>query len=184
MAEEMYFLYLDGVQRGPYTVFQIGHMVNAGIVHPDSLFWCEGLDQWQPVTQLIVPKSEIKRQRWRVSLGLLGGALAVACVLSFFWPVMRVLWREQHQVEKTPEAAYWRARGVLRERLGRFKVLRFSDFKGSRVRWVSPVEAVVEVEVLPRDLKQENPSRWLVKVRYDSRLKMWGATEESPALQP
>ena len=82
MSQERYFLYLDGVQRGPYTVAQIGHMVNSRIVHPSAMFWCEGLEQWQPVTQLIVHKDEKKRRRISVSAWMLG---FLGLLLVLFW---------------------------------------------------------------------------------------------------
>ena len=182
MAEEMYFLYLDGVQRGPYTVFQIGHMVNSGIVHPDALFWCEGLEQWQPVAQLITPKHEIKRRRWRLGLGLLSGLLFAAIVAAVFWPGIQEVWREQHQVEKSTEAAYWRARGVIRERLGRFQPLWFSDYQPSKVRLDGSSEAAVDLDVQTRAGTSFGSQviQWTVRVRYDERLKMWVPSEIEP----
>jgi hypothetical protein len=188
MAEEMYFLYLDGIQRGPYTVFQIGHMVNSGIVDAEALFWCEGLEQWQPVAQLITPKQEVRRRRVRLSLTMLGVFVGLGLLGVALWPVFREVWREQHQVEKAPEAAYWRARGVMRERFGRWTPVKFVAFDPSQVRWEGPSEATVELLVQsgarPRsgsDARQESgQERWRVRVRYDDRLKMWTPSAVEP----
>ena len=181
MAQEMYFLYLDGVQRGPYTVHQIGHMVNSGIVHSDALFWCEGLDQWQPVTQLITPKSEVHRRRLRWSAGTLGTA---AMLLVFTWmmvPILRQGWREQHQVDPTPKAAYWRARGVLREHLGRLNPIAFNEFLPEDVQMKGSARATVDLGVQPwMPGSHKEPVRWRVEVLYDSRLKAWVPGEASP----
>jgi hypothetical protein len=173
MARERYFLFVHGTQRGPYTVNQIHHMVNNSIVSPEALFWCEGLEQWQPVTQLIVPKQEKMRRRfqwsWRVA-----GAVLVFCVLVWLGgPVIRQGWKEQHQVDFTPESAYWRARGVVREALGKFTLVQFEPFEAKDVT-LSGSEAVVHLAArtkrLGGDLRQ---TRWRVLVRYDSRLKHW-----------
>ncbi|NBV33096.1 MAG: DUF4339 domain-containing protein [Proteobacteria bacterium] len=174
MSQERYFLYLDGVQRGPYTVAQIGHMVNSGIVHPSAMFWCEGLEQWQPVTQLIVHKDEKKRRRISVSAWMLG---FLGLLLVLFWmagPTLREGWREQHQVERTALGAYWSARGVLRAHLGWFSALRFSDFNPSQVVFVDDGHAyvILEADVSGGDSAQRR-GRWQVDLRYDKRLQVW-----------
>ena len=38
-----YFAFIDGEQRGPYTLEQLGE---AGI-HPSTYVWCKGMDDWQ-----------------------------------------------------------------------------------------------------------------------------------------
>jgi hypothetical protein len=134
MPRERYFLYIDGSQRGPYTVDQIDHMVNKGIVSSESMFWCEGLDQWQPVSQLIVPKVEVVRRRIRISTRLVGVVLLGMVLLGVTWPLLSEGWREQHQVELTQEAAYWRARGVLRDTFGKFTSILFEPFDPANVR--------------------------------------------------
>ncbi len=178
MARERYFLYVHGTQRGPYTVSQIHHMVNNSIVSSEAMFWCEGLEQWQPVTQLIVPKEEAKQRRfqwsWRVAV-----AVFVLCVLAWIGgPMIRQGWKEQHQVDFTPEAAYWRARGVVREGLGKFTMVQFESFEAKDVG-MSESEAVVHLAARTKrfggDLHQ---TRWRVVVRYDSRLKHWQPVAE------
>jgi len=181
MAQEMYFLYLDGVQRGPYTVHQIGHMVNSGIIHRDAMFWCEGLDQWQPVTQLITPKEELKRRRLRFGMA---ASLALLGVVGLGWlilPALRQGWREEHQVEMTPNAAYWRARGVLRRHLGAINAVGFEEFNAGSVRLLKANLAEVELSIRGDSSNDESKGgRWRVEVSYDTRLKMWVPAEVAP----
>ncbi len=181
MSQEMYFLYLEGVQRGPYTVHQIGHMVNSGIVRCDAMFWCEGLDQWQPVKQLITPKSEIQRKRIRISAGMviLVGLLALGGWAAF--PALRQGWKEQHQVEMTPSAAYWRARGVLREHLGTLSAGAFSEFTPACVLFTESEAAVVDLTVeFPLVGRTGESARWRVEVKYERNLKRWTPSGRLP----
>ena len=187
MAQERYFLYVDGVQRGPYTVGHIGHMVNSGIVHESAMFWCEGLEQWQPVTQLIVPKGEKKRRRLHLSAGLMV-ALAVGLLLLWLlFPTLKEGWREQHQVERTPLAAYWSARGVLRSHLGWFAAPRFAEFNPAQVFLSENGTAIVTLEAeVARGGFAGRRGRWQVDLRYDKRLRAWrpdaNASPRDPAL--
>ena len=178
MSQERYFLHVDGAQRGPYTVRQIGHMVNSGIVHTGAMFWCEGLEQWQPVTQLIEPKKQ--KQRRRIQLGA-GTVAAVGVCLGVFWlalPTLRQGWREQNQAERTPEAAYWRARGVLREHVGWFTGLRFKPFDPAKVKLAGEDAATVELEAESSGaFKGQRFERWKVELIYKKRLQMWVAAE-------
>ena len=182
MSQERYFLHVDGVQRGPYTVRQIGHMVNSGIVHSGAMFWCEGLEQWQPVTQLIEPDRLRNRRRIRV-----GARTLAACgvMLGLFWlvlPTLRQGWKEQHQVERTPEAAYWRARGVLREHVGWFTGLHFKAFDPEKVQMEGQDAATVEIEAESVGMfKGQAAQRWRVNLMYDKRLQMWVPIPEEKA---
>ena len=179
MSQERYFLFLHGTQRGPYTVSQIGHMVNSGIVHHEAMFWCEGLEQWQPVTQLIVPKEVVKRRRIHIGAGTLGALAVAAFVIWLFFPTLREGWREQHQVDKNASAAYWRARGVLRETLGWFAGVHFYEFDADKVSLKGDDLAVVELEARVSPLFGESrQTRWRVDLKYDNRLRMWVAGEQ------
>lgn len=183
MSQERYFLYLHGVQRGPYTVSQVGHMVNSGIVHHEAMFWCEGLDQWQPVTQLIVPKEEKKRRRIHFGAGSLVAGGAVLLLVWIFLPTLRQGWREQRQVEKDASSAYWRARGVLRESLGWFSGAHFRGFDASAVSFEGEDHAFVDLEAqISPYFGSARTTRWRVELKYDNRLRMWVAAE--PAAPP
>lgn len=180
MSQERYFLHVDGAQRGPYTVRQIGHMVNSGIVHSGAMFWCEGLEQWQPVTQLIEPKQARKRRRIRVGAGTLVAAAVFAGFLWLALPTLRQGWREQHQVDRTPEAAYWRARGILREHVGWTNGLHFREFDPAKVLRFEGDDATVEIEAASSGFfGQQRTARWKVELRFDKRLQMWVAADQA-----
>ena len=180
MPRERYFLHIDGAQRGPYTVDQIDHMVNKGIVSADSMFWCEGLDQWQPVSQLIAPKVEVAKRRIRISLRLVVAGVLFCVLLWFLWPLIHQGWREQHQVELTQEAAYWRARGVLRDTLGKFTSILFDPFDAAKVRFHGGHRASVELSAQTKRLGGlPTQARWLVELEYDARLNEWRPIQSS-----
>jgi hypothetical protein len=182
MAQERYFLYVDGTQRGPYTVSQIHHMVNNSIVSSEAMFWCEGLEQWQPVTQLIVPKEEKIRRRFRWSWRLAAGIGVLLLLAWLAGPMIRQGWREQHQVDFTAEAAYWRARGLVRDGLGKLTAVQFDPFQPKNIQ-LSRDAAVVHLEAQTRRLGGEtHRTRWVVDLHYDARLKQWEpAPERTPS---
>ena len=47
------FLHLEGEQRGPFSKQEIVEMWNVGELSEDSIYWREGMAEWQPVVQLI-----------------------------------------------------------------------------------------------------------------------------------
>ena len=53
ISPEVYYLHIQGEQRGPYTIPQIDHLLNSGLIAEETLYWREGLEQWQPVTSLV-----------------------------------------------------------------------------------------------------------------------------------
>ena len=167
-------MHINGSQRGPYTVDQIDHMVNKGIVSAESMFWCEGLDQWQPVSQLIVPKVEVVKRRIRISARLVGLMLLGAVLLGAIWPLVYEGWKEQHQVDLTQEAAYWRARGVLRATFGKFTSVLFEPFAPANVRLHGGKQASVQISAQTKRLGgAPMQGKWLVELEYDPRLKEW-----------
>ena len=111
-SPEVFYLHLDGAQRGPYTIRHIDHLLNSGLIAQETLYWREGLEQWQPVTELVVVRktpNPWKKLRW-VAVVLVGLAVPVA----IFGPVVAEGWREANQHVFTENAAYWRARDVVR----------------------------------------------------------------------
>ena len=48
-SPEVFYLHIHGEQLGPYTVPQIDHLLNTGLIAEETLYWCEGLEQWAPV---------------------------------------------------------------------------------------------------------------------------------------
>src|SRR6478752_4336503 len=52
-SPEVFYLHINGEQRGPYTIQHIDHLLNSGLISETATFWREGLEQWQPVTNLV-----------------------------------------------------------------------------------------------------------------------------------
>src|SRR5882757_9467062 len=108
-SPESFYLHLAGAQQGPYTIPQIDHLLNSGLIAVETLYWCEGLDQWQPVTTLVPLRK--KPSRW------VKPVVVLAVPASIFGPVLLDGWHEANQHAYTESAAYWRARDVVRSEL-------------------------------------------------------------------
>ena len=66
ISPEIFYLHIHGEQRGPYTIPQIDHLLNSGLIAEETLYWREGLDQWQPVTSLVL-SSPVERRKYAVT---------------------------------------------------------------------------------------------------------------------
>ena len=51
-ALAQYHLFIDGVQKGPYTLAQLRQMVQRGEMNSASYVWKAGMAQWQPASEL------------------------------------------------------------------------------------------------------------------------------------
>lgn len=173
-SSEVFYLHIDGNERGPYTVSQIDHLLNSGLIPDHTLFWREGMAQWTPVTQLVARRAQPKRN-W-VRTGILGGILFLVLVfLRIFGPTTIMGWREASQSDFTPEAAYWRAREVVRSNaLPSGAVVLFHAFKLAEVKLQGDEggEVVLKGDVtLARGAAQT--TTWKVQLAYNQRLKQW-----------
>src|SRR5580700_2531636 len=106
ISPEIFYLHIDGEQRGPYTVPQIDHLLNSGLIEVETLFWREGLEQWQPVTNLVALRKPVRR--WLKPAFAAGFLLILLLLGRVFWPIVRVGWQEANQRDYTAAAAYWR----------------------------------------------------------------------------
>lgn len=80
LSAENYYLHIHGEQKGPYTIPQITHLYRTGLIAAETLFWAEGMDQWQPVTELWRlpdPTGKMSPFSWL-------GAIVVLLVCAFF----------------------------------------------------------------------------------------------------
>src|SRR5438128_1331376 len=110
MQAEVFFIYHNGEQRGPYTAAQVNHLHRCGFIDEETLYWREGLEQWQPVSQIVLRRRRRNRMLfWSILLGVL---VALALFLMLFGPVTAERWREMTSGELTPESAWWHARGL------------------------------------------------------------------------
>jgi hypothetical protein len=141
-SPEVFYLHIHGEQRGPYTIPQVDHLLNSGLIAEETLFWREGLDQWQPVTSLVTRRK--KANPWVKPAIVLGVGLVLAVLAEVFGSIVLLGWREANQHAYTAEAAYWRARSVVRgETLPRGTLVEFQHFSPPAVTLQPPQTATV-----------------------------------------
>ncbi|MDQ3621963.1 MAG: DUF4339 domain-containing protein [Verrucomicrobiota bacterium] len=182
-SPEVFYLHIEGEQRGPYTVTQIDHLVNSGLVAEETLYWREGLEQWQPVTELV--HKRVPEKRWVKTSIIAGVALLVLLLVQLFGPITLAGWREANQHEFTPEAAYWRAREIVRHQiLPKGAVVEFCEPDRAEVQLQSGTAAVVQLYgEVPDARGRTRESAWEVKLQFDPRARQWsgaGARETAP----
>lgn len=175
-VNEVFYLHINGEQRGPYTVRHIDHLLNSGLINEDALFWREGLEQWQPVTELVVRRQP--KNHWGKRLVALAVALVIGLLLlRVFLPITLEGWREINQHEFTKKAAYWRARGVVRAQCVP---------PGALVSFAKLPQAAVHLQdgdgarvVLRGELSGPSgpirPTSWQVDLHYDKARSEWSA---------
>jgi len=178
ISPEIFYLHIHGKQRGPYTVPQIDHLLNSGLIAEETLYWREGLDQWQPVTSLV--KLRRKGKRWVKPLILLGVLFVLAILGQFFGSVAILGWREANQHDYTAKAAYWRARGVVRSTaLPMGTDVQFRRFTPSQVEMNPPGAATVRLEAdVTEHAGQGRMVTWIVPMQFDLQAQEW--TGSSP----
>lgn len=172
---EVYYLHIHGEQRGPYTQPQVDHLLNSGLIAEETLFWREGLEQWQPVTSLVVRR--VQPNRWTRPLIALGVAVALLIFWQFFGPITVIGWRETNQHDFTPRAAYWRARDAVRNgALAPGVLVDFHDIASAQVQMKAPDGAGVLLRgnVIGRD-GTPRPSAWEVTMRFDPPTREWSS---------
>ena len=170
---EIFYLHIQGEQRGPYTIPQIDHLVNSGLIARETLYWREGLDQWQPVTDLVALR---KRANPWIKPGIaLGVTLFILALLRVFGPVALMGWREANQHEYSEEAAYWRARETVRNyNLPPGALVEFAPFEKASVKLSPPAAAdvVLRAEVSGAEGEGQFAS-WRVTMQYDAETREW-----------
>jgi hypothetical protein len=179
---EVFYLHIDGEQRGPYTIPQIDHLLNSGLIKEEATYWREGLEQWQPVTDLVrrrkPPKNWVKRAI------LAGIAVVLLLLLRLFGPIIVEGWREAAQFEYTPRAAYWRARDVVRHQaLPAGTAITFGGFKSARVTMSSSPEGAtvwLSAEVVGAR-GAIVPMAWEVRLSYDPKKREWAGLSVTKA---
>lgn len=189
-SPEVFYLHINGEQRGPYTVQHIDHLLNSGLIAEDTLFWREGLEQWQPVTILVARKKRgtkwIKRWARPALLAVAIIALLLAVLLRIFGPIALDGWRESSQTEYTADAAYWRARDFVRHSgVEKGAVVQFLSIKSADVKLQPPDSATVILQgkvIEPRGGTRKGA--WRVGLKYHNLRKEWtkdGIEQVSPA---
>ena len=177
ISPEIFYLHIDGEQRGPYTVPQIDHLLNSGLIAEETLYWREGLEQWQPVTSLV--KLRRRGRPWGKIVVVAGVILILAFIAEFFGSVAILGWREANQHEYTARAAYWRARGIVRSAaLPPGTVVEFRDFADTKVELQAPHEATVQVQgEVTEQPGQERQRTWNVRMEYEPNVREWNGDQ-------
>ncbi len=175
-SPEVFYLHINGEQRGPYTIRHIDHLLNCGLISEDALFWREGLEQWQPVTQLVVRRQV--RKSWGRRVGAIVVVLALGLLVWVFGPITIAGWREANQSEFTREAAYWRARDVVRNaQVPKGALVDFEGEEAAVVELQGSDAALVRLRGSITDSRGEwRPASWQVRLRYDPKHKEWSGT--------
>jgi hypothetical protein len=173
ISPEVFYLHIQGEQRGPYTIPQIDHLLNSGLIAEETLYWREGLDQWQPVTSLV--RLRRKANPWVKPLITLGIVVIVAAILQFFGSIALIGWRETNQHDYTARAAYWRARSVVRnEGLPAGAIVLFQGYSKAKVEMKPPQSATVLLrgEVTSRE-GVSHATVWSVPMTFDLKDREW-----------
>jgi GYF domain 2 len=183
MHFEVFFIYHNGEQRGPYTAKQINHLHKCRFIDDDTLYWREGLDQWQPISQIVLQRRRRNRVLiWSVTLGVVA---ALALFVSLFGTVTADAWRELTSGDFTAESAWWRARGLVREHSEKKGAVRFDPFQDAQVTLEPPDGATVLLSgTVTRADGATEPVRWRVQLRHDADRAMWTAAPKKADAPP
>lgn len=175
-SPEVFYLHINGEQRGPYTIEHIDHLLNSGLIGEDTLFWREGMEQWQPVTQLVAVRKKRSR-KWVKPVGIAALILAVAfaILLRIFGPITWDGWRESAQTDYSESAAYWRARDFVRHQgVEKGAVVQFLSLESADIKLQPPDSAVAVIQgkvIEPRGGTRKGA--WRVQLDYNDRRKEW-----------
>ena len=173
ISPEVFYVHVQGEQRGPYTIPQIDHMINSGLIAIETLYWREGMEQWQPVTELVVVRQVANP--WIKPAIALGVLLVLAVLVRMFGPITLEGWRETNQHAYTEAAAYWRAREVVRSgALPKGSVVTFGALASAQVELQPPggAQVTVRTEVLESN-GQTRRQAWRVPMKYDVKRRDW-----------
>jgi hypothetical protein len=172
-SQEIFYLHIQGEQRGPYTIRHIDHLLNSGLISEETLFWREGLEQWQPVTNLVARRAP--QRSWKgIAIGA-GIAVMLALLLHLFGPITVAGWRETNQHEFTSKAAYWRARDVVRNQaVPKGALVAFHEEEKAEVKLRGDAGANVLLQgELTEQSGRRRPATWHVELRYDRAIAEW-----------
>ncbi len=183
---EVFHIYHQGEQRGPYSVRQVNHLYRCGYICDETLYWRDGMEQWQPVTEIVDRRRRRKRlRRWGITLGI---SAFLAVLVFLFGPVTRDAWRELTSGEYTSESAWWRARGMVRERLADGERVLFDSRSSASVELAdSNVATVVLGGQVTDEKNQQAHVSWTVRLQYDPERHLWQSLiprDPTPAVAP
>lgn len=183
-SPEVFYLHIHGEQRGPYTAPQVDHLLNSGLIAEETLYWREGLEQWQPVTSLVVRREQ--PNRWKRPAIALAAGIVLLLLAQFFGPITLTGWRETNQHDFTARGAYWRARDAVRTgAVPAGMLVEFSGMKDATVEMKAPAAATVALRgtlIDPRG--NSRPAAWQVEMSYNATAKEWTSTAAREVAAP
>ena len=172
-TREAFYVHVHGEQLGPYTIRHLDHLIHSGLLSRETLYWTEGLEQRQPVADLIPVRRA--RRRWVWLIVALAALLPVLGLSLFLGPPILDGWREQTQHEFTPIAAYWAARGVVRTYLAqRAATPVFQPFERAQVQFPDSNRAVVQLrgQIITGE-RAGQETAWTVRLSFDPERRDW-----------
>ena len=179
-SPEIFYIHIQGEQRGPYTIGHIDHLLNSGLITEDALFWREGLEQWQPVNQLVARR--VQKKPWRTPIIALTATLILALFVTIFAPITAAGWREANQHQFTPRAAYWRARDYVRNHaIAEDDVVGFGKFQTASVEMKASGASVLLRGEVTGSNGETRPAEWQVELQYDPARQVWTGTKGAEA---
>ena len=178
-SPESYYLHLAGAQQGPYTIPQVDHLLNSGLIGKETLYWCEGLDQWQPVTSLVAFRTP---RRWWIKPLVVAITLVVLAIPArIFGPALYEGWKEANQHEFSAAAAYWRAREVIRTAAHeQGRRVEFGDFASSSVTLQEPTAEVQLHGAIVDPSHHSTPATWSVALQFNPESEEWVGKQVPP----
>ena len=179
MQAEVFYIYHLGEQRGPYTMKQVNHLYRSSFIDDETLYWREGMEQWQPVTEIVQRR---RRRRRLASWGILAAVLAAIALLTWlFGDVTMSAWKEMTSGDYTEESAWWRARGLVRAQLDESEHVDFEPFSNAVVKLHANHDATVVLAGYV-DNRSAPPARraWRVRMHYDALKGDWLPAGETP----
>jgi len=181
-SPEVFYLHLAGAQQGPYTIPQIDHLLNSGLIGIETLYWREGLEQWEPVTSLVPLRK--KPRRWVRPALAAAALLALAVPVRLFGPVLLDGWHEANQHSFSTAAAYWRARDVVRAEVRkRGMLVEFAPLSEARVALQPPEAAQVRLRGSIVDARGKAAAlAWEVAMRFDPDAAEWSGSPPAEAI--
>ena len=172
---EEYFIHVQGLQKGPYTFPQLKRLYDTNLIPEETLYWRDGMEQLEPVSDLC-GAGRRERLRHLKQLRVTGALLvaAVALATAYCAPVLKDGWREMNDRDQTPEGAYWKARGFVREDVKKQGAsVAFEPYQAATVALTGTVAAVVLQGTLFGTDGTGIKRNWRVAIQYDGEQREW-----------
>jgi hypothetical protein len=184
-SSEHYYAHVQGEQKGPYTFAELKHLFDSGFLPEDSLYWQDGMEQWEYVRDLCVTPEQRKKAARKASkrawnpMYVAIVVLIVAVLGRLFVPLTFELWQETIQHDFTAKAAYWRARDCVRGKLREHKLFaEFGPFDQGSVQ-LNEQESRATVVLPCTGSGSHGAGRmiWRVSLEFRPGIREWTATQ-------